>query len=201
MGWGGDVLIGIMGGTFDPIHTGHLVAAETALEEAGLDEVWFMPANIPPHKPNTPLASPDQRLEMVRLAIDSHPSYRAVDVELTRGGTSYTYDTVTRLQQLYPDHRFHYIIGADMVMYLPKWHQIEKLSEMVTFLGVGRPGFDIDLEALPSRLRSRIKLMTMPAMEISSTDIRERIRNGRSIRYRVPDSVRLYIERSGIYGS
>lgn len=201
MGWGGDVLIGIMGGTFDPIHTGHLVAAETALEEAGLDEVWFMPANIPPHKPNTPLASPDQRLEMVRLAIDSHPSYRAVDVELTRGGTSYTYDTVTRLQQLYPDHRFHYIIGADMVMYLPKWHQIEKLSEMVTFLGVGRPGFDIDLEALPSHLRSRIKLMTMPAMEISSTDIRERIRNGRSIRYRVPESVRLYIERSGIYGS
>ncbi|WP_144939327.1 nicotinate-nucleotide adenylyltransferase [Paenibacillus sp. 32O-W] len=195
------MLIGIMGGTFDPIHTGHLVAAETALEEAGLDEVWFMPANIPPHKPNTPLASPDQRLEMVRLAIDSHPSYRAVDVELTRGGTSYTYDTVTRLQQLYPDHRFHYIIGADMVMYLPKWHQIEKLSEMVTFLGVGRPGFDIDLEALPSHLRSRIKLMTMPAMEISSTDIRERIRNGRSIRYRVPDSVRLYIERSGIYGS
>ncbi|MGN7380452.1 nicotinate-nucleotide adenylyltransferase [Paenibacillus sp. SAFN-117] len=201
MGWGGDVLIGIMGGTFDPIHTGHLVAAETALEEAGLDEVWFMPANIPPHKPNTPLASPDQRLEMVSLAIDSHPSYRAVDVELTRGGTSYTYDTVTRLQQLYPDHRFHYIIGADMVMYLPKWHQIEKLSEMVTFLGVGRPGFDIDLEALPSHLRSRIKLMTMPAMEISSTDIRERIRNGRSIRYRVPESVRLYIERSGIYGS
>lgn len=201
MGWGGDVLIGIMGGTFDPIHTGHLVAAETALEEAGLDEVWFMPANIPPHKPNTPLASPDQRLEMVRLAIDSHPSYRAVDVELTRGGTSYTYDTVTRLQQLYPDHRFHYIIGADMVMYLPKWHQIEKLSEMVKFLGVGRPGFDIDLEALPSHLRSRIKLMTMPAMEISSTDIRERIRNGRSIRYRVPESVRLYIERSGIYGS
>lgn len=195
------MLIGIMGGTFDPIHTGHLVAAETALEEAGLDEVWFMPANIPPHKPNTPLASPDQRLEMVRLAIDSHPSYRAVDVELTRGGTSYTYDTVTRLQQLYPDHRFHYIIGADMVMYLPKWHQIEKLSEMVTFLGVGRPGFDIDLEALPSHLRSRIKLMTMPAMEISSTDIRERIRNGRSIRYRVPESVRLYIERSGIYGS
>lgn len=190
-----------MGGTFDPIHTGHLVAAETALEEAGLDEVWFMPANIPPHKPNTPLASPDQRLEMVSLAIDSHPSYRAVDVELTRGGTSYTYDTVTRLQQLYPDHRFHYIIGADMVMYLPKWHQIEKLSEMVTFLGVGRPGFDIDLEALPSHLRSRIKLMTMPAMEISSTDIRERIRNGRSIRYRVPESVRLYIERSGIYGS
>lgn len=201
MGWGGDVLIGIMGGTFDPIHTGHLVAAETALEEAGLDEVWFMPANIPPHKPNPPLASADQRLEMVRLAIDSHPSYRAVDVELTRGGTSYTYDTVARLQQLYPDHRFHYIIGADMVMYLPKWHQIEKLSEMVTFLGVGRPGFDIDLEALPSHLRSRIKLMTMPAMEISSTDIRERIRNGRSIRYRVPDSVRLYIERSGIYGS
>lgn len=195
------MLIGIMGGTFDPIHTGHLVAAETALEEAGLDEVWFMPANIPPHKPNTPLASPDQRLEMVRLAIDSHPSYRAVDVELTRGGTSYTYDTVTRLQQLYPDHRFHYIIGADMVMYLPKWHQIEKLSEMVKFLGVGRPGFDIDLEALPSHLRSRIKLMTMPAMEISSTDIRERIRNGRSIRYRVPESVRLYIERSGIYGS
>ncbi|MFD0871476.1 MULTISPECIES: nicotinate-nucleotide adenylyltransferase [Paenibacillus] len=195
------MLIGIMGGTFDPIHTGHLVAAETALEEAGLDEVWFMPANIPPHKPNTPLASPDQRLEMVSLAIDSHPSYRAVDVELTRGGTSYTYDTVTRLQQLYPDHRFHYIIGADMVMYLPKWHQIEKLSEMVTFLGVGRPGFDIDLEALPSHLRSRIKLMTMPAMEISSTDIRERIRNGRSIRYRVPESVRLYIERSGIYGS
>ncbi|GIP35888.1 nicotinate-nucleotide adenylyltransferase [Paenibacillus sp. J2TS4] len=195
------MLIGIMGGTFDPIHIGHLLAAETAAEEANLDEVWFMPANIPPHKASAPLATSQQRLEMVQCAIESRPSFKAIDDELKRGGTSYTFDTVARLQQQYPDYRFHYIIGADMVMYLPKWYRIEELAQLVTFIGVGRPGYELNLTELPPALRDRVQLVSMPAMEVSSTDIRKRRQEGRSIRYRVPESVRQYIERKGLYES
>jgi nicotinate-nucleotide adenylyltransferase len=193
--------IGIMGGTFDPIHLGHLIAAESAREAAGLNEVWFMPTHIPPHKPNLPKASAEQRLEMVRLAIAHQVNFRVVDYELIRGGISYTADTVRILHELHPTLTFYYIIGADMVMYLPKWMQIEEIVKHASFIGLQRAGFQVALDQLPVNLAYKVQLAPMPLIEISSTVIRERQRLQQSVRYLVPENVRMYMEANRLYES
>jgi nicotinate-nucleotide adenylyltransferase len=193
--------IGLMGGTFDPIHLGHLVAAERALEAAALDEVRFMPTHQPPHKSVVQGASPEQRGRMVELAIQEQPSFRLEPVELDRGGISYAVDTAASLSAREPENEFFWIIGGDMVLYLPQWHAIEEIVRHVTFLGLTRPGFPVDPEAIPSYLRGRVRLAEMPALDVSSTDIRERCRQGRSIRYLVPEPVRRYIEEKGLYAN
>lgn len=191
--------IGIMGGTFDPVHLGHLIAAEQARVEIGLDEVWFMPAAVPPHKTNAPKATVSQRWEMTGRAIHHHEKFRVNDLEIRRGGTSYTIDTVKELRRLHPDIDFYYIIGADMVQYLPKWHQIELLAANVTFIGLRRPGFAIRLDLLARYIGERVILVSMPLIDISSTDIRELRKNRRSIRFLVPETVYAYIEEHGLY--
>lgn len=191
--------VGIMGGTFDPVHLGHLIAAERAAEGALLDEVWFMPANVPPHKEQQPAASPEHRLEMVRRAIAGHPDFHCIDIEIHRGGISYSIDTVLELQGRYPDRRFYYIIGADMVMYLPEWHRIDELVRHISFIGLQRPGCDLELSKLPVNIREKVNLVPMPMIEISSTEIRERKRNRRSILFAVPEAVDQYIEENGLY--
>lgn len=193
--------IGIMGGTFDPIHLGHLIAAESAREAVGLDEVWFMPTFIPPHKPNPPKASAEMRLAMVQLAVADHPAFRAVDYEIVRGGTSYTVDTVQMLNEKHPDISFYYLIGADMVMYLPKWVRIEEIIQGVSFIGLQRPGFEVELVQLPQNLADKVQIALMPQIDISSTVIRERIRLGQSTRYRVCEKVRDYMEANRLYES
>ncbi len=190
--------IGIMGGTFDPLHIGHLLAAESARDSYQLDEVWFMPSHIPPHKDKAG-ATGEQRLTMVAEAIKDHPSFRTLDIEVRRGGVSYTIDTIEELKEIYPAFDFYFIIGADMVNYLPKWDRIEDLSEMLTFIGVGRPGSPLDLSALPSYLQRRVLLADMPLVDISSSGIREKAEMGHSIRYMVPERVYEYIIRSGLY--
>lgn len=192
---------GIMGGTFDPIHTGHLIAAETALEAGGLDEVWFIPTASPPLKPNAPGASAENRLEMVAAAIHDRERFRVLDVELRRGGVSYSVDTVKTLLEQHPEHSFAYIIGSDRINDLPNWHRIGELAGLVTFIGLARPGTVARPELLPEDLRSRITFAEMPAIGISSTDLRERLSTGRSIRYLVPDAVHDLIRRQGWYGS
>ncbi|MCZ8511120.1 nicotinate-nucleotide adenylyltransferase [Paenibacillus filicis] len=193
--------VGLMGGTFDPIHIGHLIAAQCALEAAGLDEVWFMPTNVPPHKKQLPGATPEQRWEMVNAAVEGHPAFRAIDVELRKGGVSYSVDTVKLLMQLYPGHRFHYIVGADMVQYLPKWYKIEELANLVVFIGLSRPGYGTEEEALPEPIRDSVRMARMPLIEISSTEIRKRLAEGRPVRYLVPDRVNQYIEVNRLYES
>lgn len=192
--------VGIMGGTFDPIHQGHLLAAELAREAAGLDEVWFMPSYAPPHKQPGPVATPEERLRMVGHAIAGHPCFKATDIEIVKGGTSYTVDTVELLTARYPGIRFSFIIGADMVMYLPKWYLIEKIVQRIDFIGLGRPGSEVKLEELPDFLRSRVTIAPMLQIELSSTEIRRRLREGLTVRYMVPEAVRMYMEESGIYG-
>jgi nicotinate-nucleotide adenylyltransferase len=191
--------IGIMGGTFDPIHTGHLIAAERAYEEAGLDEVWFMPAYVAPHKRNIPQADTEHRWNMVKLAVAGNPHFRGTDIELRRKGTSYTAETMEILVREHPDDEFFFIVGADMVMYLPNWHRIGDLARMVTFIGLERPGNKLKLQELTVELQRKIVLIPMPLLEISSTDIRNRRRDGRSLRYLVSEPVRNYIEENGIY--
>lgn len=191
---------GLMGGTFDPIHAGHLLAAEAAREAAGLDEVWFIPTNVPPHKPQ-PGAGARERLEMVRLAIADHPAFRAEEAELDQGGVSYTVDTVAALRERYPERSFYWIVGTDMMNDLPNWHRIEELAAQVRFVCLRRQGEESEEGALPAYLRERLLHAPMPPIGISSTDIRERLRDGRSIRYQVPEAVRDYIERNGLYES
>ncbi|MCL6456690.1 MAG: nicotinate-nucleotide adenylyltransferase [Gorillibacterium sp.] len=191
--------IGIMGGTFDPIHYGHLLAAERVGEEAGLDEVWFMPANVPPHKRGQLNTAASHRLRMVELAIGDNPHFRVANNEVEKGGTSYTVDTMSEIVAKHPSDEFSYIVGTDMIMYLPKWYRIDDLVRIVTFIGVGRPGYELKLHELAPELQSRVKIVPMPLMEISSTHIRERCRNGQSIRYLLPDTVLDYIEVNRLY--
>lgn len=193
--------IGIMGGTFDPIHIGHLLAAETALEQGGLDEVWFIPTADPPLKDAAPSTSAGDRFEMTRLAVEGEDRFRALDLEIRRGGTSYSYDTVKQLQAQHPDCSFSYIIGSDRINDLPKWHRIGELAAMARFIGLERPGEKPMTDSLPPYLQVLVQMARMPQIGISSTVIRERLLAGKSIRYLVPDSVGDYIRRHGLYGS
>jgi nicotinate-nucleotide adenylyltransferase len=193
--------VGIMGGTFDPVHIGHLIAAQLACEQAELDEVWFMPTNVPPHKEQGPKASPVQRWDMVCLAVEGHPRFRPFDMELKKGGVSYSVDTVTELRKQYPGHHFYYIIGADMVQFLPKWFKVDELVKQITFIGLQRSGYTLDMSQLPDNVQKAVVLAQMPLIELSSTLIRQRQSQGKSVRYMVPDRVCEYIEVNGIYGS
>ncbi len=191
--------VGLMGGTFDPVHIGHLIAAERALEAAALDEVRFMPTHRSPHKASRPGGTPEERREMVELAIRGNPRFRLEGIELERGGVSYAVETAEALLRREPGSDFVWIVGGDMVLYLPQWHRIEDIAGLVAFLGLGRPGYDVDLDSLPPYLQGRVTMADMPALDVSSTDIRERRGRGQSIRYIVPEPVRLYIEERGIY--
>jgi len=190
-----------MGGTFDPIHLGHLLAANTALDECDLDEVWFIPTNVPPLKEGAQGADAETRLRLVRLAIAGEPRFQAVPIELERGGVSYSIDTVNELASRNPDCSFCYIIGSDRIHDLPEWHRIEELASIVRFIGVERPGEPVDLGKLPEWIRSRVALAQMPPIGISSTDIRSRRGAGRSIRYLVTEPVYAEIVRERLYES
>jgi nicotinate-nucleotide adenylyltransferase len=191
--------IGILGGSFDPVHLGHLIMAETAREAAGLDEVWFVPAFHAPHKPEPPVAAPDQRLEMVKLAIRGNPCFRAEDIELRIGGTSYTVDTMRRLVERHPTVEFHFIVGADMAETLHTWHRAEELLQLVKFIALRRPGSDCDPQRLPEMVRRRVDVVDAPLIGISSSDIRRRVAEGKSVRYLVPDDIYDYIKENRIY--
>lgn len=192
--------IGLLGGTFNPVHIGHLIAAQSALEATRLDEVWLIPTSVPPHKPQPEVDSP-RRLAMLEVAIADHPQLRAEPIELEREGTSYTIDTVIALQERYPADQFHWIIGSDMVHDLPNWRQIDGLLERIYFIGLERPEQQIDEAALPVSIRNRLLRAQMPLIGISSTDIRNRLKEGRSVRYLIPAEVEAYIRRSGLYES
>lgn len=191
--------VGIMGGAFDPIHTGHLLAAEAARDQYALEEVWFMPSHLPPHKAGAGVSG-EQRLKLVEAATESNPFFLPLDIELRRGGISYTIDTMQELRRLYPEHDFYFIIGADMVNYLPKWEGIDELVSLVTFIGLQRPGSMLELDSLPEFIQNAVVLAEMPLVDISSSLIRSRLRKGKSIRYLVPDAVYESMIRSKAYG-
>jgi len=193
--------IGIMGGTFDPLHLGHLLVAEQAREQMSLDEVWFMPSNQPPHKDHQPKANPQHRIEMVRSAIANHPDFKLCELEFERGGTSYSVDSAYMLKERYPNDQFHWIVGSDMVQYLPKWHRIQEMSTMVSFIGLDRPGYKDSERDIPDWLTNSLVMIEMVQFDISSTEIRDRLANGRSVRYMLPDAVWSYIRGNQLYGT
>lgn len=186
--------VGILGGTFNPPHTGHLVIANEVLNAYELDKIWFMPNQVPPHKNVASPINNADRLAMLELAIMDNTSFRVETVELDRSGPSYTYETMKILKDMYKDIDFYFIIGGDMVEYLPKWREIDKLLELVKFIGVSRPSYQdhSDYDILYAKT---------PQMEISSSMIRERVKAGQSIRYLLPEPVRAYIEEHGLYGT
>lgn len=186
--------IGILGGTFDPPHLGHLIIANEVLESQNLDEIWFMPNQEPPHKKKSNAISDEDRIQLVKLAIAEHPRFRLELLEMERSGPSFTYETMKILQETHPDKKFYFIIGADMIEYLPKWKHIDELVKLVQFIGVDRPSYSHETPY-------PIVYAEVPEMEISSSLIRDRLMEGKTIRYIVPESVRNYIKENKLYGS
>ena len=193
-----------MGGTFDPIHLGHLATAEAVREIFSLDEILFIPAARPPHKLNRSITAEHHRLTMTKLATRSNKFFRVSDMELQRTGLSYTLDTVNELHKIFGQStELFFIIGADSLADLSKWHAARELVAKCHFIATTRQGVDVDFSAVEkffgSSAREHIHRVTTPGLEISSTDIREKVRQRRSIKYLVPEVVEEYIAREELY--
>ena len=191
--------LGILGGTFDPIHSGHLILAEQLKEELKLQKVIFIPSANPPHKENCPISSAKDRLQMVKIAIRDNPDFLISDIELKRKGKSYTIDTLTRIVKLYKDSELFFLLGSDAINELQDWKEPEKIFQKVKVVIALRPGFDrINPE---NRFVKRSLLIPINGLNISSTQVRERVRQGKSIRYLVPQGVEEFIQSKNLYRS
>jgi len=199
--------IGIFGGTFNPIHIGHLTIAEHACDELGLNRLLIVPAAIPPHKQGEKIVDAGHRFEMVKLATRENPKFEVSDIELKRQGVSYSVETLRIIQaKVKVLAEYDFIVGSDMVGELDTWKEIDNLIEMCTFVVAVRPGFkkknwkQMGVN-LPESIRDKVLQHTLenPMVEVSSTDIRRRVREGRSIRHMVPKAVEEYIIRQGLY--
>ncbi len=189
--------IGILGGSFDPVHAGHLSIAQLALEELDLEEVLFIPNRIPPHKRLTVHATARQRLHMLRLACECCSPFRIWEGELDRQGPSFTSDTLDILHKQLPDSSFFFIIGTDNLSELPTWHRYNDIISQVTLAVTDRPGYHF---SVPEQLRkAQIVRFTSPQWGISSTQIRQLRIRGFSCRYLVPEPVRSFIDSEGLY--
>jgi nicotinate-nucleotide adenylyltransferase len=196
--------IGIFGGTFDPIHVGHLVLAEQCREQCQLDEVWFVPAAEPPHKLTNVISSAKARCEMIEFAIAGNPFFRLNTIELDRSGPSFTVTTLEQLTLQQTSDDFFLMIGADSLRDLAHWRNPARILELATVVAVNRGD-----QLLPDRmeLRSvvgsvadeRVVTVTIPGIDVSATDIRSRIREGRSVRYLVPRAVEMYIDQQSLF--
>lgn len=188
--------IGIMGGTFDPIHHGHLVAASEVMDVFHLDQVIFVPAAMQPFKAGRSVTAPEHRYLMTVIATASNPRFTVSRVDLDRGGTTYTIDTLRDLRHQEPDADFFFITGADALAQILTWKDADQLFRMAHFVGVTRPGHVLNAAGLPRR---SVSLVEVPAMAISSTDCRNRVRAGKPVWYLVPDGVVQYINKYRLY--
>lgn len=196
--------IGILGGTFDPIHYGHLVAAENVRHHFGLEEVFFIPAGHPPHKEGRAVTAGHHRYMMAALATVSNPFFFVSSYELDRPGPSYTIDTLRFFREEYPDATLHFVTGVDAILDLPTWEAPEALLSLARFVAVARPGypgerFEAFRQSLAPALRERVAYLEIPELAISSSDLRRRVREGRPIAYLVPEAVASYIYKQGLY--
>jgi len=194
--------VGIMGGTFDPIHFGHLAAAEEARVRFQLARVIFIPNGRPPHKPDYVPSPAGQRYDMVRLATAANPAFEPSRIEIDRPGPSYSVDTLRALRrQLGEDTRFYFIAGADALLEMLTWRDPERLAEVCEFVAVSRPGYDLRQlrEKLPANLLARMHMLEVPGVHISSTELRRRAAAGLSLRYLTPYPVVRYIAAHKLY--
>jgi len=193
--------LGLMGGTFDPIHLGHLFIAEEARVRFALDEVWFVPNNTPAHvQGKSAQLSPQQRLELCELAVADNVHFRVSTVEIERQGKSYAFDTINQIKTQ-TGAELSWILGGDAIAEVLTWHRGEELFELVRFIAASRPGFSLQSaqEALNAAQASRVEWMEIPGLHIASRDLRQRLQNRQTIRYLVPDAVRNRIEELGLY--
>jgi nicotinate-nucleotide adenylyltransferase len=195
-----------MGGTFDPIHHGHLVTAEEARAQFGLDHVVFIPNRHPPHKEPSDVTDPEHRYLMTFLATVSNPHFSVSRLEIERPGASYTIETIREMSRRHPEAVLYYITGADAILQILRgeWQQSAELLRLCEFIAATRPGFVLDLKTLresnaTGRPLENVNVMSIPAMAISSTDIRGRVRAGQPIKYLVPEAVEAYIVKHDLY--
>ena len=185
---------GILGGTFDPPHYGHIALAEAAIRELELSRVIFIPANIPPHKNTKIISSKDHRFNMLKLSLEGREEFAISDIEYRREGPSYTIDTILRLKEQFPDDDFCFLLGADNVLEMEEWYHPDKIFETVIVAAVNRPGF------VPrGKFVSKVRYFDMEPVDISSTHIRERVRDGKDITGMVPPVVEDYIREQCLY--
>lgn len=193
--------LGIMGGTFDPIHYGHLVTAEEALVQFNLDEVVFMPTGEPARKTHRVVTPAEHRYLMTVIATASNPDFRVSRLEIDRGGVTYTVDTMLELRDLHgPDAELYFVTGADAVLEILTWKDTARLADVCTFIAATRPGYDLGkFNEQPGSTHLPVEFMEVPALAISSTDIRERVASRRPVRYLLPEAVATYIRKNGLY--
>ena len=185
--------IGILGGTFNPIHVGHLLMAEMTCDQLKLDRVIFIPSFLPPHKSAKDIIDAHDRYNMVRLAIEGHSSFEVSDIEILRKGKSYSIDTIQSLKDHFPQKtQIYFIIGEDSLATLKTWKEIDRLLKFVKFVVVNRPGL---------KAKSKIKTLSveMPGLDISSSDIRQRICQNKTIKFLVPEKIEDYIQTHQLY--
>jgi nicotinate-nucleotide adenylyltransferase len=188
------------------MHLGHLIVAEQAREQAGLDQVWLIPAASPPHKQGRPVTPFSQRVEMLSLAVAGQPAFRIDELEKDRPGPSFTADTLAELQARHPATDFHLLLGSDCLVDLPHWHAPWRIVQRAGLLIVARPGWPLksadELRAalrLPGEVALRLQVIESPAVDISSRDLRRRAAEGRSLRFLVPRAVECYIQEKRLY--
>lgn len=187
--------LGLFGGRFDPPHLGHLLVAQEAFDALALDELWFVPAQSPPHKPAW--ASAEHRFNMTLLATASQPAFRVSRLELARPGPSYTYDTVAQVKEDEPGVKLFFITGMDAYADIESWHRAPELLGAVKMVAVSRPG--ASLSGLPEAYRERVMLLDRLKVDISSTEVRRRLSKGKSVRYLVPEPVETYLGKYHLY--
>ena len=185
--------VGILGGTFNPIHIGHLILAEEAREKLKLDKIIFVPANLSPHKDNSDIVPPLHRYRLIRLAIKTNKYFSVSNVEIKRDGKSYTIDSLREFKKIYPLDELYFIIGSDLLRYLDDWKDLSQIIKMVSFVAATRPGYP--LEKIPSY----ISTIPIRAVDISGFEIRKAIKEDKSFRYLVPEAVFKYIVKERLY--
>jgi nicotinate-nucleotide adenylyltransferase len=192
--------IGILGGTFNPIHLGHLILAEESREKLNLQRLIFVPTFLPPHKDNSDIARPSERYRMIKLAIKKNKYFSVSDIEIKRNGLSYTIETIKEFNNRYPHEEIYFIGGGDLASYLDTWKDLNELLKIARFVVATRPGYPLEKISTYSVLRSAaILTLTIKAVDISGYEIRRRVKEGRSFRYLVPEQVYRYILKKGLY--
>ena len=187
--------VGILSGSFNPIHNGHLMIAQQVFEQLNLDKILFIPSKVPPHRGVSryiPKVSVDDRINMIKYGIRDNPNFQLDMTDIDLGGVSYTYETIKRLKERNPNTEYYLIVGYDIVESLSKWSHIDELVKEVHFVGVCRKGYE-------KKSQYPIMWVNTPVIEISSTVIRQRVRECKSLKYYVPDDVAWYIKDKGIY--
>ncbi|MEZ6060243.1 MAG: nicotinate-nucleotide adenylyltransferase [Planctomycetaceae bacterium] len=196
--------LGILGGTFDPVHFGHLLLAETCRQELHLDQVRLIPAGMPPHKTGVRITDGHVRADMLKLAVSGYPEFVVDRREIRRSGRSFTVDTLKELRDEAPDAELFFLMGADSLRDVPSWREPERIAELATIVAVNRPGTESPsapqvVAWVGAELAERVIVLSMPGTDISATDLRQRVASRRGLRFLTPRAVEVFIEQHGLY--